>query len=170
MGQAKTTTSAPEAVAWLLETLFDASPGWEHPSFDSLVGALTAAQASWRPGPGRRSIWELLRHMMHWRECTLARVRSQPMPDTENNWPRPPDAAASADLDTTWRADVERYGRLTTELIEAVRVLEADAAHPHPALAHLPLWMTAVGMQIHDSYHLGQIALLRAMQGLQPVE
>jgi uncharacterized damage-inducible protein DinB len=162
--------SAPGAVAWALETFLAASPGWEHASFESLVGSLTGAQASWRRGPGRRSIWDYVRHMLHWRRCVLARLRGEPMPDVNDNWPAAPEPDDAAELERAWRAEVDDYRRVTEGLIAAVRDLDADEPHPHPALAHLPHWMGVVGMQVHDSYHLGQIALLRAMQGLEPVE
>lgn len=170
MSDPQTTLATRAAVTWALETFLGARPGWEHPSFNTLVGPLTAAQASRRPGPGRHSIWDLIRHMTHWRACTLARIRDQAMPDGADNWSAPPALNDQDDLEETWRAEIEHYRNITQQIIEAVRDLDPARPHPHADLAHLPLWMAVVGMQIHDSYHLGQISLLRRMQGLDPVE
>ncbi len=170
MNDPQTTLETPAAITWALETFLGAKPGWEHPSFNTLVDPLTAAQASWRPGPGRHSIWELVRHMTHWRACTLARILGRPMPDRMEDWSAPPTPNDEADLQEAWRAEVEHYRDITQQLIDAVRGLDPARPHPHADLAHLPLWMAVVGVQIHDSYHLGQISLLRRMQGLDPVE
>ncbi|MHC4064015.1 MAG: DinB family protein [Planctomycetota bacterium] len=170
MNDPQTPMETPTAITWALETFLGAKPGWEHPSFNSLVAPLTAQQAAWRPGPGRHSIWKLVRHMTHWRICTLAEVQYQPLPNGPEDWSSPPESQDEDDLERAWQAEVQRYCDTTKEIIEVVRDLDLTKPHPHPRMTHVPLWMAVVGMQIHDSYHLGQISLLRRMQGFDPVE
>jgi DinB superfamily len=47
---------------------------WQ-PSLAMAVRGLTAAQAAWRPGPNRHSIWQIVRHVTRWKQATLAAWR-----------------------------------------------------------------------------------------------
>jgi DinB superfamily len=42
---------------------------WQ-PSLAMAVQGLTAAQVSWKPGPDRHSIWQIVRHVTHWTRAT----------------------------------------------------------------------------------------------------
>lgn len=155
---------ATHAAAHMLERMFRGAPGWEHPTLMGLIGALTVEQATWRPGPGRRCIWELVRHMLSWRSVVTRRLEGE-ADATEEPWP----ALPQGDPARAWASDLSRLADLQARLAAAVRALDPRERHPHPDLAALPRWAAAVGLQFHDSYHLGQIALLRGMQGLPTV-
>ncbi len=43
---------------------------WQ-PSLAMAVQDLTAAQAAWRPGPTRHSVWQIVRHVRRWKRATL---------------------------------------------------------------------------------------------------
>ncbi len=128
---------------------------WVAP-WSKAVGDLTPEQASWRPGPGRHSIWQIVNHVCNWREHVLSRWggREGPVRDEviARNFEEP--AAASAEA---WRATLDRLHRTH----EAMRALVTEPAAPSEGLLH------HFG---HDCYHLGQIMYLRAMQGLEPIE
>jgi hypothetical protein len=162
--------SPTDTVAWLLERMFRAQPGWEHPPLLSLLAGLTVEQALWRPTPDRRCIWQYVRHMLAWQTFVLQRLRGDAPPAFSDPWPDLPDTGDEAALKQLWSEDLERLGATRAGLIAAVEALDPEERHPHPALAHLPHWLAPLGVQIHDSYHAGQIALLRGMQGLPPVE
>ena len=127
----------------------------------SLEG-LSAAQAAWAPAspPGvagpRHSIWQIVLHMVFWRENWLARLDGGPRPTDEEtvtlNFPAVTDISEPA-----WAAARKRFEdsqhRIASALKERGPVAE-------PMLHFLP----------HDCYHFGQVNFLRAMQGAASAE
>jgi hypothetical protein len=128
---------------------------WAAPWHKSVAG-LTTAQAAWSPGPGRHSIWQIIEHMMFWREDTLRRLaggaRPTPAELASGNFPQIGDRSEAA-----WRATVERFEGTQRRIAEAL----ADPGNPLDRLGYL---------LPHDSYHVGQINYLRALQELPPIE
>lgn len=159
-----------QLTAWLLERLFDPHTGWEHGSCLALIEGLTAEQALWRPAADKRCIWELVIHMRGWRSYVNHRLRGEPVPDPYVPWPPMPEAKDEAERQRLWAAEIESLKKIHHQLVEAVRNLDPLERHPHPDLSHLPHVIGPLGVQIHDSYHLGQVAMLRGLQGLPAVE
>lgn len=120
------------------------------------IANLTPAQAAWTPGPGRHSIWQNVNHVSIWREYTLTQVDGRPGPTREQtereNFLQPATPGAPA-----WERAVQR-------LRDSHTAIRAAIAAPNISLERLPYHLG------HDCYHLGQIMLLRAMQGLAPIE
>lgn len=131
-------------------------------AWSKAVEGLTPEQAAWRPpnAPGvpgvRKSVWQIVEHMVFWRMSWLGRLDGGSSPTAAEldagNWPEIADVSEAA-----W-ADARRRFRETHERIgEAVRTRHPEA---DPAMWFLP----------HDSYHVGQIMYVRAMLGLAPIE
>ncbi|UCG33978.1 MAG: DinB family protein, partial [Phycisphaerales bacterium] len=140
------------------------------PALLTLIEGLTAEQALWRPAPERRCIWELALHMLHWETAVAARMQERPMPGMDNPWPTLPAWQDEVERDRCWAELIAEVKRSRAELIQALKVLDPAEPYPHPDLAEVPHWIAGAGAQVHDSYHLGQVAILRAMQGLPAVE
>jgi hypothetical protein len=154
----------------VLDPMFQHQIAWEHPTLMCLLEGLTIEQALWQPGPERRCIWQIVRHMLRWRTMVKDRLRGQETPNVDEEWPALPDTEDHAELARLWSRDVERMRVVHAQLAAAVKSMHPAKRHPYPALAHLPNWMAPLGVQLQDSYRLGQIALLRGLQGLPPVE
>ena len=158
-----------DVMACRLEHDLDARPGWAHPSCMAILDGLTLEQATWRPGPGRRCIWEYVRHMLRWRQFVAHRMEGGRDPEPEDQWPAIP-LPDDPDAPTQWAADLAGLRSTTDRIAAALRTTPVEARHPSPAHAHLPAWISPLGVLQHDSYHLGQIALLRGLQGMPPIE
>lgn len=129
---------------------------WAAPWSKALDG-LSPEQAAWAPAAGRNSIWQHVNHVSIWRECTLAKALPGRAGPTEGelrdqNFAGPPAGATAAD----WARAVQRLQQSHDDMRELI----AAAPDLERAQYHLA----------HDSYHLGQILLLRALQGLAPIE
>jgi len=127
---------------------------WAAPWNRALEG-LTAAEAMWSPQPERHCIWQCINHILFWREVALRRLKGEKVEAAERqrrNWemPRETTGAALEDLRRAWERSHQD-----------VRAAIADARHDLSTLQFVAY---------HDSYHVGQIMLLRAMQGLAPIE
>ena len=90
-----------------------------------------------------------------------------PRPDPSGSWAPLPESVGG----TAWAADLaaaltQTQSELDSLLrgVDASRLLARNPDGPHGRFIYL------VGLLTHDSYHTGQIAHLRAWQGLPPVE
>ena len=147
----------------ILDQAFDRR-GWHGTTLAGSVRGLLADDASWRPGPRRHSVWELVLHAAYWKYVTRRRLTGAArgaFPRSPSNWPRLPRVPSEA----AWEADVAL-------LAEQHRLLrEAVAAFPAVRLARKPhgaTWTFAeqiAGVAAHDIYHAGQIQLLKKLRG-----
>lgn len=140
---------------------------WDSASTDGLWAApwqqsiddLSPAQAAWQPtdatGARRFSIWQHVLHMCFWREDALRRLTDPTKPSDDTvarlNFPEITDPS-----DAAWTATRARFARTHADIAARLREPASDISR----LAF---------MVPHDCYHFGQINLLRALQGLQPI-
>ena len=146
-----------------------------HANSIECVEGLTAALASRQIAGFPHSIWQLLFHLNYWIDYDLKRVRGEHPAypaHADESWPRSP---APAD-ETEWKQTVAHFSalirdveRLASSPVEEHRQ-EVEAMHEaHRRISSsmlAALWQTVV----HNSYHLGQIALLRRTLGAWPPE
>ena len=124
------------------------------------------------------SIWQIVGHMNYWMDYDLGTVAgdSRPYPEKAiESWPENPNPSAdSRTADRQWQATTGRFADLLARL---ARVAESDAAElarkvqklgpaqsSPESTVHAMLWQIAA----HNSYHAGQIALLRRQFGAWP--
>jgi hypothetical protein len=132
-------------------------------AWSKAVDGLTPAQAAWSPpnAPGveaepRKSVWQIVEHMIFWREVVLARMDGASTPsDAERETKNL--AQITDRSEAAWADTRRRFEDTHRRIGDAVRTRYEVAA---PAMWLLP----------HDSYHIGQVAYLRAMLGLPPIE
>lgn len=125
-------------------------------SWRKAVEGLTAEQAAWAPAPGRHSIWQIVNHLIFWREYTLDLLAGKPKPSPQDR-DRLNFLAPERVTEQAWAQTRERLADSQRRIREAL----ADEKTPLDRLPyHIP----------HDAYHVGQIMYLRAMQGLPAIE
>jgi DinB superfamily len=131
----------------------------------SPVGALrgvTAAQASWRPTPRRKTIWELALHIAYWKYAVRRHLHPH-APSFERrpaNFPAPPEPAD----DAAWSRDVALLRTEHERLLRAVSALSERMLNAVPASGRRWTYGELVlGIAAHDAYHTGQIQLLKRL-------
>lgn len=126
---------------------------WHGPNLKGAIRGLSAAQAAWRPAPGRHSIWELVLHAAYWKYAARRKLtggKRGSFAESGSNWFQrtgPPDQAA-------WNKDV---ALLTAEHKELRRAIAGLADLGESNLR----WIR--GIVAHDLYHAGQIQLLKRL-------
>lgn len=132
----------------------------------ALVEGLTADQAAWRPAPDRHCVWEIVRHVTFWRRYALENVLGHSKPDIRSgSWRQ----LGEAD-DASWQADLERLRTVQEELVSWLRSQSAEALlAPNPRSEYGLFWYM-LGLLNHDSYHVGQVAYVRALMDLPPID
>lgn len=128
---------------------------WAAP-WSKAVGDLSVKQATWRPDPARKCIWEFVSHVTFWRNFLLDRESGKARPSDEEigrmNFALPanPTEAQWNEARAALKAGIERIAAAAKEGKIAADKLAAPLAH--------------------DAYHLGQVMYLRALQGLPPID
>src|SRR5215813_14344790 len=79
---------------------------WHGPNLRQSLKGVTAAQAAWRPAPGRHNIWELTLHAAYWKYAARRRLeggkRGAFAVKGSNFFPRPEPGKQGEEA---WRAD-----------------------------------------------------------------
>jgi len=121
------------------------------------VAGLTPSQAAWKPADGRHSIWQIVNHMIFWREDALARLKGETRRPTDEELAKYNFAEPAEVSEAAWKTTVGGFERSQQDVAQAI----AEPANSVERLAYL---------LPHDCYHIGQINYVRAMQGLKAIE
>ena len=147
-----------------------AGPMWHGSSLDEVLASVSSDQAAARPIPGAHSIWEIVLHVTAWAEIALARLHGQrkgdPAPDED--WPPVPGSDPGTDPAANWHAALERLRESHRALATDTRRLEASAFDEKVAGADYSVSNLLHGVIEHDTYHGGQIALLKRALEAEP--
>jgi uncharacterized damage-inducible protein DinB len=119
------------------------------------------------------SIWQLLSHMNFWMSYELKRIRGEAPPypaHAAESWP----AHSAPANEQEWRDGIAVFKSILEELaglaVSSPKFLARKVPATHPdhtkrsSSVHAVLWQTLV----HNSYHIGQVALLRRALGAWP--
>jgi uncharacterized damage-inducible protein DinB len=119
------------------------------------------------------SIWQLVSHMNYWMDYELERIRGEAPPYPEHaagSWP----VSAAPPSDTHWKQAVSDFADLIGKLAALaesdpeILSREVPATHAQQAKqsssVRAVLWQTMA----HNSYHVGQIAMIRRCLGSWP--
>lgn len=157
-------------------------PAWHGPSLRSVLRRVTPPEALWRPAPGRNTVWELLLHVAYGRHTVLGRLaRYVPEPYAPERppsfpyrlrrawWPAMPEAAMSPGplAVTAWNNDIALLAEQHERLTAAVQAIPARYLAAQRPGAHHTLAQEVAGIALHDTYHSGQIRLIRLLHAGQ---
>ncbi|MFO8034229.1 MAG: DinB family protein [Candidatus Bipolaricaulota bacterium] len=136
---------------------------WQPPLFVAVEG-LSPEQAAWKPGPGRHSIWEIVRHLLHWKRFVLELWDGRQA--SHDDWERR-DWAPFTVEESAWPRDVKELKEMSKEIAQRVADLsDRDLGSTFPYW-NQPLSVVLADMASHDAYHAGQVQLLRALQTME---
>ncbi len=117
-------------------------------------------QAAWRPG--RHSIWECVLHIAYWKYAVRRKLLSLAkggFPRSPADWPRAPDVADAA----AWKEDRDLLRSEHESLIAAVREFDPGRLDEKTAGSTYRYIDLLHGIVMHDTYHTGQIQLLKRL-------
>lgn len=136
--------------------------GWQGPTLSGSLRGVTAREALFSPGRGRKCIWQHTLHAAYWKHAVvraLTGIDPPPFERSPSNWPAPPQRPD----DGVWRADRVYLARMHALLVEAVAgVKPRDLSRTVPGRRHTYAFFIA-GAAAHDAYHTGQIQLLKRL-------
>ncbi len=150
--------------------------GGAHITFNGVVEGFPVAKAGIRPPGSPHSAWELLEHIrIALEDIVLYSGARDTVPLSEHSgddpkgyvrliwpgdyWPKTPAPASDAD----WHASVAAIERSMGEFTALIEDPERDLFQPFPWGDGQTLLREALVIADHNSYHLGQLLLVRRM-------
>jgi uncharacterized damage-inducible protein DinB len=138
-----------------------------HVTFDRAVADLPAEIRGMKTSALPYTIWELLEHMRiaQWDILEFSRDAGHASPD----WPRGywPDSDRPSS-DSAWRSSIEAFLSNHQAMKNLVRDPSTDLFSPIPHGSGQTILREVLLVADHNSYHLGQIVLLRRLLGAWP--
>ena len=156
-----TDTAIRENLIWLLEG------GHAHAKFDDAVADFPSDRAGIRPKGASHSAWEILEHMRIAQNDILRFSLSGDYVSPgwpEGYWPAGP---VPEDNDG-WRQSVRDFRKDLAEFVSLIRDPERDIYKKFPWGNGQSLLREALLMADHNSYHLGELVLVRRLLGFWP--
>jgi uncharacterized damage-inducible protein DinB len=136
---------------------------WHGDALVEVLSNVSAAQAAARPIKNAHTIWEIVLHIAAWDRAVLRRIGGTAvnLSDSEN---------FPAILDTgelAWETAVEQTRRVHSDLVKAVAAFP-DSRLPEQVLGkekqpYYDYFYMFAGIAQHETYHTGQIVLLKKM-------
>lgn len=130
-------------------------------SLKSVLDGVGAEQAAWKPANVDNSIWESVNHIIFWNEQWLKRYRgelNEPQ-DVENK-------STFRSSETDWQATIKKLDAVMNEWREKLAAIDDAKLESAVAEFYKSPWRSPLAQQnIHNAYHIGQILLLRKLQG-----
>ena len=155
--------TAKELLLEHLEYTFE-KEGWQ-PPLGMAVAGLAAEQAAWKPAPGRHSIWQIVRHVLHWKRGVLSAWVGDPR---DYQWMNDSDWPEIGGDQGAWERDVKELHDMYTEFRQRLEeISDEDLDQARPWYRDVPpraLAQRLLHMFTHDVYHAGQVQYLRALQ------
>jgi DinB family protein len=134
---------------------------WHGDPIWQVLDGISAQQAAARPVPQTHTIWEIVMHMTFWEDVATRRLAGLRAGLVEElNFPAMPAAT-----DENWRQTLEQLRASHTRFRQALAELDPAKLHRLTAAGKRTFYDEAHGIIEHHLYHLGQIALLKKMQG-----
>lgn len=133
-----------------------------HVETKTVLAALDWKLAGLRPESAPHSVYQLLNHMLYWQEWVVKWLDGERLPipkHASGSWPG--DAAPASRGE--WEQAVQRFRNGLEELTRRSR--QADLFSKRGTKSPLEMLQTIAS---HNSYHAGQVVLLRQLLGAWP--
>jgi uncharacterized damage-inducible protein DinB len=145
----------PDRIAKLFSDLYNGNP-WMGVSIIPTLQKVSAKHAAKKIFPGWNSIWQIVIHLISWRENVLLRVQANEIITPNNNY----FVTVEDTSEAAWQQVLERLNNSQQQWIAFLKNFDEAEFDK----IYLPNKMTYYehihGILQHDAYHLGQIVLL----------
>jgi len=148
-----------ERIAELFEDIYDGDP-WLGVSIMETLNRISPAMAAKKTAPWN-SIWQIVHHMIRWRQNVLQRVHGKLTHEPPDNYM----SDVTDPSETAWQnmlKELKESQEQWTKFLQQMN--EADLAKIYPG-NNSSYYKNIHGILQHDAYHLGQLVLLvKALQ------
>lgn len=143
------------------------NPAWHGPNLLTALRGVSAKEAAWRPAKGRHNIWEITVHAAFWKYTVTRRLtgsKKRSFPEKGRNWfVRNGTGLTKDEAAKCWKSDLELLARTHEELRIAIAELKNVDLMRAMRGNHQTAVRNIMGIAMHDTYHAGQVQLLRRL-------
>jgi len=141
------------------ENLYEGEP-WFGRSMTSILEEVSPSKAYKKATKEQHSIYEILQHVLAWRELFVKRLNGDTSTSIQMNseldWPALPTSQTAEN----WKKLLARLSENQQELVKALKQKKDSVLAEEFANSKATLETHLEGNLQHDIYHLGQIAVL----------
>ena len=133
-------------------------------SMDQALHGVTAAEAAWTSSGNSNSIWQIVNHLIFWNEDVIHRIKS-----TENTHKAEDNEATfgnpgNPEDEIGWAKTVRRLNEVMSKLKKVIADLNDEKLKAPYAPNRDSIEKLLSQIMMHDTYHIGQLVLLRKLQ------
>jgi hypothetical protein len=135
---------------------------WHGTNLRGSLHGLKAEGTAWHPQKNRHNAWELVAHAAYWKYVSCRRITGSTewsFPLQGSNFFVRPEGEPN---EKAWKADVALLDECHIKLRSIVA--ELDPARLDEKLKDWTVRETILGVAMHDTYHAGQIQLLKRLR------
>jgi len=133
-------------------------------SMDQALRGVTAAEAAWTSSGISNSIWQIVNHLIFWNEDVIHRIKGTENPhkaeDNDETFGNPGDS----EDEIGWAQTVQRLYEVVNKLKTVIVDLDDEKLTAPYTPNSYSIERLLSNIMMHDTYHLGQIVLLRKLQ------
>jgi len=147
----------------ILNEAFDRK-SWHGTNLRGSIRGLNVQQASWRPQPERHNIWEHVLHCAYWKYTVRRRLTGEKRGSFAlkgSNWFERPTATDRSE--SSWTEAVDLLAENHRLLLTSIMELSPDQLNKPAAGGETSILTLITGIAAHDTYHAGQIQLLKKL-------
>ena len=125
---------------------------WFVPLSVALDG-VTAGQAVWKEASGNHSVAQLASHLLFWNDRILKQLKNEPVPEFSGNNEESFEEFEEAD----WQKTLSKLDKLMNDFEKLIEEASDE---------QIQRWAkTLTHVSTHNAYHIGQIVVIRKLQG-----
>jgi uncharacterized damage-inducible protein DinB len=143
-----------QRISELFEDMYNGE-SWIGVSLLDTLQNIPAATAARKEAPWN-SIWEIVNHVISWRENVIKRVQGNTVTSPENNYFEP----VTDQSDAAWKKTLAALKESQDKWTEFLRQMDDGDLDIHYPGNNASYYKNIHGIVQHDAYHLGQIVLL----------
>ncbi len=133
-------------------------------SMNQALHGVTAAEAAWRNSENSNSIWQIVNHLIFWNEDVIHRIKGTENPHKPENNEETFGNPGDPEDEIRWVQTVQRLIEVMNKLKTVIADLEDEKLKTLYAANRYSIERLLSNIMMHDSYHIGQIVLLRKLQ------
>ncbi len=141
----------------LLGDHFNGDP-WIDITIIGALNSLTAKLAAAKTGD-LNSIWEIVNHMISWRKALIGRVKGKPVKYSDNNFiSEVKDKSPAA-----WKKTISKFWKSQNDIINFLYKSDDKLLEIVSPTSGYTYYELVISILLHDTYHLGQIVLIKKL-------
>jgi uncharacterized damage-inducible protein DinB len=139
----------------LFEKLYEGDP-WIDVNINDTLKNISAEKAQKRIMPHSNSIWEIVQHLISWRQNVIQRLKGIQMVTPAHNYFEIIENKSTTDWNKTLKA-LAVTNKEWIEFLETFKTTNFDKIY---AANEMTFYEHIHGILQHDAYHLGQIVMI----------